>query len=140
MANDRVNKFNPAGILEQVGEQLNLSQAVVLPPNASLVVTSGQAGVREDGVVPDDTREQIKLAFENAEKTLKTAGVSGGWQDVYHMTFYYINMDEEFLAAWRETRKQYLGDNRPAVTGVQVAGLWENLRVEMTLYAYILRN
>lgn len=137
MAANQIQRCNPPGILSQVGEQLNLSQAVVLPPNASLVVTSGQAGVGEDGVVPEDTREQIRLAFQNAEKTLKTAGVVGGWNDVYQMTFYYIRMDDEFLSAWREIRKQYLGDNRPAVTGVQVAGLWENLRVELTLYAYI---
>jgi enamine deaminase RidA (YjgF/YER057c/UK114 family) len=139
MSPDHVQRFNPPGILSQISEQLNLSQAVVLPPNVSLVVTSGQAGVAEDGTIPDDTREQIKLAFANAEKTLKAAGAVGGWRDVYQMTFYCLRMDEEFLSAWRETRKQYLGDNRLAVTGVQVAGLWENLKVEMTLNAYVSR-
>lgn len=85
-ASNRIQAFNHPGLLSKLSDDLKLSQAIVLPPNASLVVTLGQCGFREDGSVPEDVHKQIELAFSNTKKTLHATGVVQGWTNVYHMT------------------------------------------------------
>lgn len=135
-ASNRIQAFNPPGLLSNLSDDLKLSQAVVLPPNASLVVTSGQCGFREDGSVPEDVHEQIELALSNAEKTLHAAGVVQGWTNVHHMTMYYTGLDEKFVAALKEVKGRYLGSNRHALAVLMVKEMYKDVLFEVTLYAY----
>lgn len=84
-ASNRIQAFNPPGLLSKLSDDLKFSQTIVLPPNASLVVTSGQCGFRKDGSVPEDVHKQIELALSNTKKTLHAAGVVQGWTNVYHV-------------------------------------------------------
>src|SRR4051812_15143892 len=91
-----VRAYSPSGVLSDVADNLTLSQAIVIPANARLVVTSGQCGFQEDGSLPSHVEEQISLAFANAEKTLKGAGVTDGWKSVYQMTTYAPDLSDEW--------------------------------------------
>ncbi|KAI5461027.1 Endoribonuclease L-PSP/chorismate mutase-like protein [Mariannaea sp. PMI_226] len=132
--------FDPQAGFSEISNQLKLSQAIVIPPNASLVVTSGQCGFKDDLSLPIDGREQIMLAWENAEKSLRAAGVTEGWKNVYQMTTYTPNMSDEWTNAMMEAKSKYMGNNRPAWTGVTVPSLYGGAIVEMTLYAFIPPN
>lgn len=137
---DGVRAFDPAGALTDVSNSLALSQAVVLPVGVQLVATSGQCGFREDGSLSSDKREQILQAFANADKTLREAGCPDGWKNVYQWILFYPGLDDESINALREARHKYLGDNRPAQTGVAVAGLYGGAVIEINVYAYIPRS
>ncbi|KAJ9640125.1 uncharacterized protein PV06_10656 [Exophiala oligosperma] len=134
---DGLRTSNPPGFLSKIAGDLSASQAVVVPPNVSLVVTSGQCGFREDGSIPEDIQEQVDQAFQNAERVLKAAGVAQGWQNVYEMTLYYTSLDEPFVSALQSTKRRYLGDNRPVLTGLMVPEGYQGSVFEMTLHAYI---
>lgn len=134
---DGVRAYNPAGALNDLGEKLRLSQAVVLPPNAQIVITSGQCGFREDGSLSTDKREQIMQAFENADKTLREAGCKDGLKNVYQYTMYYPVADEDFVAGLVAAWDRYFGPTRPANTGVTVAELYGGAVIEITFNAYM---
>ena len=87
--------------------------------------------------LPEDQVEQIMLAFENAERALKAAGVVGGWKQVYQITTYAPSTDEQWFAAIMKAKRRYMGSNRPVWTGVTVAELHAGACLEMTVYAFI---
>jgi enamine deaminase RidA (YjgF/YER057c/UK114 family) len=128
---------DPAGALLELSNTLHLSQAVIIPAGLSLVTTSGQCGFKEDGSMPSNKREQVLQAFANADKVLREAGCQDGWKNVYQWILFYPALDEEFIEALKEAEAKYLGDNRPAQTGVQVAGLYGGAIIEINLHAYI---
>lgn len=132
--------INPAGGLALVSKQLQLSQAVVIPAGVATVVTSGQCGFKEDGSLERDPEKQIFLAFENAEKTLKAAGVTDGWKSVYQLTSYWPKFDDEFYEHLMAAKQKYMGANFSAWTGVQVPGLYDGAIIELTLYAVLPPN
>jgi enamine deaminase RidA (YjgF/YER057c/UK114 family) len=137
---DGLRAFDPPGALSEVSNTLSLSQAVVLPVGVQLVATSGQCGFSEDGSLSSDKREQILQAFANADRTLREAGCKDGWKNVYQWILFYPGIDDEYIAALREARHRYLGDNRPAQTGVAVAALYGGAIIEINVYAYIPRS
>ena len=135
-----IKAYNPAGALSRLADKLSVSQAIILPPSARLVVTSGQCGFNEDLSLPSDKREQILKLFTNADKTLREAGCTDGLKNVYQYTMYYPEMEDEFVEALISARNEHFGDNRPTTTGVTVAGLWGGAILEITFYAYIPHN
>jgi enamine deaminase RidA (YjgF/YER057c/UK114 family) len=132
-----VRSFSTPGFLAKLGDDLGLSQAVVIPPNVSLVVTSGHIGFKEDLSIPENLQEQLALAFEHAEKSLKSAGVTDGWKSVYQMTTYAPSIDEEWELIMLKLKDKYMGKIRPAWTGIVVPSLYGGAKLEMTLYAFI---
>ena len=133
-----IHAFNPEGVHSDLANHYGFSQAVVVPPNVSLVYTSGQVGLRADGSRPDDVREEIVLCFQNAEMTLAAAGVSDGWKSVYEMTAFCPSLEDENLtSALDEVKSTYLGTNRPAFTAVGGVKLGLGLRLEMRLCAFV---
>jgi 2-iminobutanoate/2-iminopropanoate deaminase len=84
-----------------------------------LLVLSGQVGRTEEGVVPDDGFEQLKLAFDNLQRNLTAANMD--IQDVVKITLFLVGeMDatkrREFTASW-------LRGHKPCMTVVFVAAL-----------------
>jgi enamine deaminase RidA (YjgF/YER057c/UK114 family) len=129
--------FNSAGMGEKLSPLLHISSATVLPANAHLVVTSGQTGMREDLSYPTSLVEQFDLAFANVEASLAAAGAQGGFGAVYQMTSYHVGglSGSEVDEAMEFVVKKYLGQNRPAWTGVGVAELYGEAKIEVTAYA-----
>ena len=108
------------------------SHQVELPPGQRALVLAGQIGMRPDGTLPDDPIEQLEEALRNVERNLAAADFAIG--DLVKLTTYVVGeMDGErrraAIGAW-------LGEHRPAMTFLYVAGLASPaLRVEVDAWA-----
>ncbi|HEX6569434.1 MAG TPA: Rid family hydrolase [Acidimicrobiales bacterium] len=97
-----------------------------------LLVLSGQLGMRPDGVVPDDPIQQLDEALTNVERNLATAGMGVG--DLVKLTFYLVG--DVDLDRWREVLTTRLGEHRPCMTLLFVAGLARPaFRIELDAWA-----
>lgn len=132
-----LNAYNVPGLGEKVSEHYHISSAIVIPPNASTVVTSGQVGFNADMTLPKDLLQEVLNTFQSVEDSLAAAGVKDGFQSVYRMTSYHVGMSEELDAALDVAIKKYFGTNRPAWTGVGVAALSEGARIEISVMAVL---
>ncbi|KAI5460523.1 Endoribonuclease L-PSP/chorismate mutase-like protein [Mariannaea sp. PMI_226] len=119
-------------------EPLGCSATVTVPANTATVITSGHIGADKSGQVPSDVEEQLELAFKNVEISLKHAGVSEGWNAVYHMTTYHmaeLMQEPNNRSVFFRVRNKYIGENMPAWTGITVPRLYGGALLEMTIYA-----
>jgi reactive intermediate/imine deaminase len=122
--------INPPGT-ETIYESFKFSQAVVA---GNFVEVAGQVGVGPDFQVPDDVREQARLAFTNLRNVLQAAGSS--LQHVLHLTQYFTNIAD--VRAVDEVFVEFFPDNYPARTVVQVAALvLPNLKLEIQARAVL---
>lgn len=108
---------NPDSIHVPVGAY---SHSASLPSPASLLILSGQIGMRKDGYVPEKQDEQLRIALENIQANLEAHET--GIKDIIKMTFFW---SEKILAP--EIRNSlllaWLGEHRPCMTMVVVKGL-----------------
>lgn len=88
--------------------------------SSRIVITSGQVGADENGVVPASIDDQISLAFENLERCLAAAGARV--QDILKVTYYIVNYDPENRRHKPHLLK-FLKGHRPASTLVPVTAL-----------------
>ncbi len=64
-------------------DKYHMTNVVSIPESARRVIVGGKVGVR-DGKVPTDLKEEIDLAFENVELSLRAAGLENNpWEYVY---------------------------------------------------------
>jgi enamine deaminase RidA (YjgF/YER057c/UK114 family) len=97
-----------------------------------LLVVSGQVGMRADGSLPDDSLEQLGVAFDNVERNLEEAGMEVA--DLVKLTVYLVG--EWDNDARRQLVASRLGAHRPCMTAVWVAALAApSLRVELDAWA-----
>ena len=94
------------------------SHAVLVPPGAQLLVTSGQLGVAADDTVPDDIEAQCALCFENIKAILSEAGMT--LADVVRFTAYVT--DRAYFPVYGAVRSRYVAGNAFASTLVIVSG------------------
>ncbi len=82
------------------------SHGIELPAGARVVRTSGQLGLAADGTVPDGSKAQAIICFENIRQILKAGGM--GPEDVFHVSAFvtdrshmpgYMVARDAFLAA-----------------------------------------
>lgn len=105
------------------------SQAV---QSGNLLFTSGQIPLTPEGeLVTGDIQDQARQVFQNLEAVLKEAGYS--FQDVVKATVFIADMND--FAKVNEIYAEYLGENRPARSTVQVARLPRDAGVEIELIA-----
>ena len=98
------------------------------------LVLSGQVGMLPDGTLPQDAREQFKIALDNIGKNLAAAGMSV--TDLVKLTFYLVDPLEP--AFRRQTLSAFLGDHTPCSTLIYVAALASPaLKVEIDAWACI---
>ncbi|KAJ0420511.1 YjgF-like protein [Aspergillus carlsbadensis] len=111
------------------------SQAVQI---GNVVRTSGQGGWDETGTVAtDDIETEIRLAFDNVERALKSLDSRLSWEDVYAVRSYHVDLDATFELVTRNF-KERITSHRPVWTCVQVGKLGiEGMRVEIEVEAYI---
>lgn len=94
------------------------TQAIEVSGIARTLYISGQVGQRMDGTIPDDIAEQSRLAWQNLEAQLRSAGMT--LDNLVKITTILPNGDD-LAAAW-EARSKALGDRKPASTLI-VGGL-----------------
>ncbi|MEL0020794.1 MAG: Rid family hydrolase [Rickettsiales bacterium] len=108
------------------------SDAVLIPPGAAILVSSGLLGMRPDGTIPETTEEQVEAAFDNVEAVLRAAGMT--MNDVVKMTTFIT--DARYRDAFRAVRAKRVGDPPPASTRVVITALsMPELRVEIEIIA-----
>ncbi|KAH6683913.1 endoribonuclease-like protein L-psp [Halenospora varia] len=126
---------NYKGLGERMKDSTWYSQAVRY---GNTVECSGQGGWdRETEEIPDDIEAQINRAFDNVEHNLKVAGAKG-WEDVFCIRAYFIEMNEESMAAFVAALKKYCPNHQPILTAVGVTKLGiEAMKIEVEVKAQI---
>ena len=108
------------------------SDAVLIPPGAQILVTSGMLGMRKDGTVPEAVEDQIAAAFDNVEAVLEEVGMT--FRDVVKMTAFIT--DATYRDAYRAERARRVGDPPPASTRIVITALSQPaLKVEIEIMA-----
>ena len=108
------------------------SDAVLIPPGAAILVSSGQIGMLEDGTIPEDTEQQIEAAFDNVEAVLRAAGMT--MSDVVKMTTFIT--DPRYRDAFRAVRAERVGNPPPSSTRIVVTSLsMPEMKVEIEIIA-----
>jgi enamine deaminase RidA (YjgF/YER057c/UK114 family) len=108
------------------------SDAVLIPPGAAILVSSGQIGMLKDGTIPKDTEQQIEAAFDNAEAVLRAAGMT--MSDVVKMTTFIT--DPRYRDAFRAVRAKRVGNPPPSSTRIVVTSLsMPEMKVEIEIIA-----
>jgi 2-iminobutanoate/2-iminopropanoate deaminase len=84
-----------------------------------LLILSGQVGMKEDGIVPDDPIQQLEVAWENLYRNLQAARMDV--DDIVKLTFYLVgDMDAKRRGELLASR---LKGHKPCMTLVFVASL-----------------
>jgi len=108
------------------------SDAVLIPPGAAILVSSGQLGMLKDGTIPEDTEQQIDAAFDNVEAVLRAAGM--GMSDVVKITTFIT--DPRYRDAFRAVRAKRIGNPPPSSTRIVVTSLsMPEMKVEIEIIA-----
>jgi enamine deaminase RidA (YjgF/YER057c/UK114 family) len=111
--------INPETLYD--GTPIGLSQAVV-DPETGLVFISGQVDWDlQHQVSSDSVSDQFESALENLRITLNAAGASV--DAILHMRVYVRGELEDHMPTLAPIMARFLGNSRPAITGVGVASL-----------------
>ena len=120
---------NPPDIHAPVG---SYSHQIEITGKERLLVISGQVGMRQDGIVPEDPYEQIDIAFENIFRNLRAANME--IKDIIKITYYLVG--EMDTAKRREIVLSKLQGHQPCSTLLYVAALASPMfRVEIDAWA-----
>ncbi|KAL4932989.1 Endoribonuclease L-PSP/chorismate mutase-like protein [Aspergillus undulatus] len=125
--------INDPGAGQKHSDLCHYSQAVFLPKN--IVKCAGQGGWTADGSLnPNDIKGQVNLAFENVDRVLRTAGLRG-WEDVYLVRSYHIDMDASYDAVVQKLKERIPG-HRPVWTAIAVPRLaFPAMKIEIEVEA-----
>lgn len=130
--------FQPSTRLGRTYQTNGMSHAVVLPPNAQLVIAAGQPGVDPESglMVTTSPRDQIKACFDSCDVALKTAGVKEGLGAVHKVHSFFLDVKHEPIAMeiWRERYPNH----RPTWMSLGVSSMCApNMLVEIQVEAHI---
>ncbi|MDK4735820.1 RidA family protein [Rhizobium sp. CNPSo 3490] len=107
--------FNPSAVRRPFG---HYNHGLLVPPGASLLVTSGQLGIGPDEIVPEDIGAQAELCFEAIKAILAEAEMS--FADVIRISAFVTKRDD--FPAYMAVRDRYTLDPKPASTLIIVSG------------------
>ncbi|MCF6233488.1 MAG: RidA family protein [Rhodobacteraceae bacterium] len=108
------------------------AHAVEVPANARLVFCSGQLAVTPDDVIPDNTRDQADLCFDNIAKILADADMT--MADVVRINAYVTS--REHMVPYMAARDARFAITPPASTLMIVNGFTrEEFTVEIEAIA-----
>ncbi|MBX4954143.1 RidA family protein [Rhizobium lentis] len=107
--------FNPTSVRRPFG---HYNHGLLVPPGASLLVTSGQLGIGPDETVPEDIGAQAELCFEAIKAILAEAEMS--FADVIRISAF-VTKREDF-PAYMAVRDRYTLDPKPVSTLIIVGG------------------
>jgi 2-iminobutanoate/2-iminopropanoate deaminase len=121
--------FNPSSVRPPFG---NYNHGLLVPPGASLLVTSGQLGISADDEIPDDVTAQAEICFEALRAILEQAGMS--FADVIRISGFVTSRD--FFPAYMMVRDRYTLDPKPVSTLIVVGGFTRaEFKVEVEITA-----
>ncbi|MBX4941223.1 Rid family hydrolase [Rhizobium binae] len=107
--------FNPSSVRRPFG---NYNHGLLVPPGASLLVTSGQLGIGLDEKVPEDVGAQADLCFQAIRAILAEAEMS--FADVISISGFVTK--REHFPDYMAVRDRYTLDPKPTSTLIIVAG------------------
>ncbi|MBU5266409.1 RidA family protein [Virgibacillus proomii] len=107
---------NPEGIHKPLAPY---THQIETSGNMKWLTLSGQLGMDVDGYVPEDSLEQLKLAFKNINNNLEEANMEV--KDLTKLVFYIVG--EMDANKRRDIISEFLGDHLPCTTMVFVVGL-----------------
>jgi enamine deaminase RidA (YjgF/YER057c/UK114 family) len=107
--------FNPPSVRRPFG---NYNHGLLVPPGASLLVTSGQLGIAPDDTIPDDVTIQAELCFQSISAILQEAGMS--FADVIRISGFVTRRDD--FPAYMAVRDRFTMDPKPVSTLIVVGG------------------
>ncbi|GMV48171.1 MAG: enamine deaminase RidA [Pseudomonadota bacterium] len=119
---------NPVELGQPLG---SYAQVLEVPAGADLVFLSGQTPIRADGSIPTDFDEQAEVVWRRIEAALAAVGLE--CRHICRVVTYLL--DSADAPRHARIRARYLGDARPASTGVVVQQLFNpayRLEVEVT--------
>ena len=111
---------------------LNYSDAVIFG-NLAFICGQMSLDLATDTPIHGTIEEETKRTLENLEAVLKKIGCTR--KDVLSVTIYMVNDDD--FAGYDKVYGEFFGDHFPARCTVNVASLYDNLRLEMTAIAGI---
>ncbi|NLS15340.1 RidA family protein [Rhizobium sp. P40RR-XXII] len=107
--------FNPPSVRRPFG---NYNHGLLVPPGASLLVTSGQLGIGLDDRIPADVTAQAELCFKAINAILDEAGMS--FADIIRISGF-VTTREDF-PAYMAVRDRYILDPKPVSTLLIIGG------------------
>ena len=107
--------FNPPTVRAPFGAY---NHGLYVPAGASLLVTSGQLGIRPDDTIPADVIGQAELCFAAIKAILREADMS--FEDVIRISGF-VTRREDF-ADYMAVRDRYTGSVKPVSTLLVVGG------------------
>lgn len=105
------------------------------------VEISGQGGWDDNLNIQASLEDEIRLAFENVERTLTTAGAS--WRDVVHVNTYHVlrqgdSIEKDHNPVIIDEFRQRMTDRAPIWTETGVAALAHpDMRIEIRVTAVV---
>ncbi|OOF91494.1 hypothetical protein ASPCADRAFT_9422 [Aspergillus carbonarius ITEM 5010] len=125
--------INESGAGQKHSDLCHYSQAVVL---GDIIKCSGQGGWTETGELDsDDIQRQVDLAFKNVDRVLQACGLRG-WEDVYAVRSYHVDMDSSYDIVVEKLKKRIPG-HRPIWTALAVPKLaFPPMLIEIEVEAY----
>ena len=93
--------FDYKGYGEYISNLNHYRQAVRIPANATLIKISGQGGWDPEtgDVEPANSaaalERQVEQAFANVDRTVRAAGGTKGWGDLYLARVYFVGMPDQ---------------------------------------------
>lgn len=115
MASTGKQVFNPPSVRKPFG---HYNHGLLVPPGASLLVTSGQLGIAPDDSIPPDVTGQAELCFEAIKAILEEAGMT--FADVIRISGF-VTKREDF-APYMAVRDRYTAEPKPVSTLIIVSG------------------
>lgn len=115
--------FQPQSIIGESCQKTGFSNSTMLPANAQLVITAGQAGCdpQTGDLVESSVEAQIEASFDCVDAALKAAGVKEGLAKAHKMVSYLIDCRNEplMMKIWR---RRY-PNRRPTWTCIGVSNM-----------------
>jgi 2-iminobutanoate/2-iminopropanoate deaminase len=108
-------RINPARIRRPFAAY---SHGLLVPPGATLLVTSGQLGVSLDDDIPDDIEAQCVLCFENLAAILADGGMD--FADVVRFSGFVT--DRSYFPIYGAVRSRYVSGDAFTSTLLIVSG------------------
>ena len=124
----RFNTIIPAGF-ENYYKEWHYSPAT---KSNGFVFVSGCTGESSNGLVPEDSMEEYRQAFDSVGMVLTEAGLS--YTDIIEMTTYHVGLKEQ-LEEFMRVKDEYLKEPYPAWTAIGVSELASDSRIEIKVVA-----
>jgi len=107
--------INPPSVRRPFGQY---NHGLLVPPGASLLVTSGQLGINPDDSIPEGVTAQAELCFQAIDAILAEAGMT--FADVIRISGFVTA--REYFPEYMAVRDRFTMEPKPVSTLIVVGG------------------